>query len=226
MDLPARVHAFTLTAEFPDRTVEVTPTAVETAAGLLLVDVGFEATVEQLRDRLSEAGFGFEDVRYLLLTHEDADHVAGAETVVAESDAVVVAHEREAPAIDGRRGLRGGGGSDRYPPVSVDVEVGGPLRVRTLAGPAEVLPTPGHTSGHVSVSLPEVRTLLAADALTAEDGTLAGPNPRFTGDMERAMASAADLAALDLDRVVCHHGGAVAAGSARIADVVAAYDSE
>lgn len=225
MDLPDHVHALTLTADAGDRTVEITPTAVETEDGLLLVDVGFASTLDGLRSRLADIGFDFEDVRYLLLTHEDGDHAAGAHALLAESNPVVVAHELEAPAIDGRRGLRGvAAGGDRYTPVDVDVEVGGPMRIRTLAGPAEIRHTPGHTSGHVSVYLPEVKTLLSADALTSEESTLDGPKPQYTEDMNRAMEAVASLATLDVDRVVCHHGGPVEQGTDSIQALVDEYD--
>ena len=75
--------------------------------------------------------------------------------------------------------------------------------------------TPGHSPGHVSLYLPDERLLLAGDALTAEDG-LDGPNPDFTPEMGRATRSLAALSDLDVDRVLCYHGGFVEEGTDRI----------
>lgn len=62
--------------------------------------------------------------------------------------------------------------------------------------------------------------LLAGDALVADgDTALAGPKPEFTPDMDRALESVADLATLEIDGVVCYHGGYVEEGTARIAAI-------
>ena len=63
--------------------------------------------------------------------------------------------------------------------------------------------------GHIALYCKEERTLIAGDALTAEEGRLAGPNPRYTLDMEEGMETVRLLARLDLQTVLCHHGGAV-----------------
>jgi glyoxylase-like metal-dependent hydrolase (beta-lactamase superfamily II) len=51
--------------------------------------------------------------------------------------------------------------------------------------------------------------LIAGDALTAERGHLNGPNPPLTLDMRTALQSMRRLADLDVDTIVCYHGGVV-----------------
>jgi glyoxylase-like metal-dependent hydrolase (beta-lactamase superfamily II) len=68
---------------------------------------------------------------------------------------------------------------------------------------------------------PDERLLVAADALTADDGVLQGPRPEMTEDVALALESVGRLAELDVDHVVCYHGGAVGAGSDRIAEIAA-----
>jgi glyoxylase-like metal-dependent hydrolase (beta-lactamase superfamily II) len=53
--------------------------------------------------------------------------------------------------------------------------------------------------------------LVAGDALTAEEGRLNGPNPAVTLDMDEAARLAKRLAELDVETVVCYHGGVVSA---------------
>lgn len=218
MVVPDTVHLLPLTVETDGREVTVHPVAIDTDRGPLLLDAGPPGTVDQLAAGLERAGHALADVGTVLVTHQDWDHAGGLATVQATADATVLAHELEATAIDGRDDPRGASDGDRYDPARVDVAFDGELTLATAAGPARVLHTPGHTAGHVSVYLPSERCLLAADALTA-DGALQGPNEAFTDDMGTALDSAGRLARLDIETVVCYHGGVVDAGSDRIAEI-------
>ena len=51
--------------------------------------------------------------------------------------------------------------------------------------------------------------MIAGDALTAEGGYLNGPNPTATLDMRTAIQSIQRLADLDIDTIICYHGGVV-----------------
>lgn len=216
MNLPDSVHTFPLTFEQGDREVTIHPGGIETERGLLLLDVGPAETLDQLRERLDAAGFAPADVSTVLVTHHDWDHAAGLAAFQETADAVVLAHELEAPAVDGRSDTRG---AERYPPARVDMEFDASAIVNTDAGPARMVPTPGHTPGHVSLYLPEERFLFAADALTADTDGLQGPSEQFTESMPEALSSAERLAALDVGRTHCFHGGTVTAGSDRIAAI-------
>jgi glyoxylase-like metal-dependent hydrolase (beta-lactamase superfamily II) len=78
-----------------------------------------------------------------------------------------------------------------------------------LAGGTRVIFTPGHTPGHLSLYLERPKVLVAGDALTAEDGYLNGPNPSMTLGMRQAMQSIRRLADLEIEMIVCYHGGVV-----------------
>lgn len=217
-ELTDGVYRFTETIETDEGERAFRPSAVETDRGLLLLDVGLPGQAEALGEEIAAAGFEWADVWAVLLTHHDGDHAGALASVREKTDAVVFAHEGCAPYVDGREEPIKGDG-DRYPPVPVDVELVGEERFRTAAGPMRVVYTPGHAPGHVSLYLPEARLLLAADALTAADGELRGPSERFTLDMAEAGQSVARLAALDVARVHCFHGGTVDAGDDRIAAI-------
>ncbi|HEX6011136.1 MAG TPA: MBL fold metallo-hydrolase [Geminicoccaceae bacterium] len=114
----------------------------------------------------------------IVMTHGHFDHVGVLETLAAEWDAPVVAHELEAPYLSGRAS---------YPPP--DPSVGGGLIARLSSlfprGPVNVrerlrllppdgdvpfmpgwrwLHTPGHAPGHVSFWRPSDRALVVGDA--------------------------------------------------------------
>jgi glyoxylase-like metal-dependent hydrolase (beta-lactamase superfamily II) len=217
-ELADGVHAFPQTISRDGQEATFTPAAVETDRGLVLLDVGFPHAVDQLEDHLADAGHGLEDVWAVLLTHQDGDHAAGLSAVVERADPLVFAHPEAAPYVDGRLDpIKSDEDSDRYPPVPVDVEVADGTAFRTAAGRMEVIHTPGHAPGHVSLYLPEARLLLAGDALTAPEGALSGPSEEFTPDMDEAVESVGRLADEDVERTLCYHGGLVDQGTGAIA---------
>lgn len=218
MELAHGVHAFDLSISHDGRETTFHPGAVETDRGLLLLDVGYPDTLDQLEAELDAIGHGWADVWGALVTHQDPDHAAALSAVVERADPVRFAHPNCTPYVDGRRALLKGG-DDRYPPVPVDVEVPDGTRVRTAAGPMQVVHTPGHAPGHVSLYWPEEKLLFAADALTAPAGELAGPTEEFTLDMPEAVESVGRLAEFDIERTLCFHGGLVEVGTGMIARV-------
>ena len=74
-------------------------------------------------------------------------------------------------------------------------------------GGVTVIATPGHTPGHICLYHRGTRTLIAGDALRMQDGELLGPDPRATADMALALRSLSKLAAFNIERVICYHGG-------------------
>jgi glyoxylase-like metal-dependent hydrolase (beta-lactamase superfamily II) len=221
MALPVGVHDLAQTVDQGERTVTIHPAAVETPTGAVLVDAGYPGELDQLEDGLAEAGLSLSDVRAALITHQDGDHAGALAELVERTGAVVYAHGKCAPYVDGRKHPVKSPEGQRYEPADVDIEVVDGVRFRTAAGPMEVLFTPGHAPGHLSLYFPEQRVLLAADALTADESGLQGPSTEFTLEMDRALDSAAQLAERDIEGILCYHGGHVAAGSDRVREVVA-----
>lgn len=218
MQLDDGLHAFDLSISRNGQTATFHPGAVETDRGLVLLDVGYPDTLDQLEAHLAAVGHDWSGVWAVLLTHQDADHAAALSEVVDRADPIVFAHPDCAPYVDGRLDPIKGGG-DRYPPVPVDVEVTDGTTLRTDAGPMALIHTPGHAPGHLSCYLPQAKLLFAADALTAAEGELAGPNEEFTADLPRAIESVGRLAEEDIERTVCYHGGLVERGTGMIARV-------
>jgi glyoxylase-like metal-dependent hydrolase (beta-lactamase superfamily II) len=188
--------------------------------GNALVDTGLPGQEEEISSALADAGIGVQDLNRIIFTHQDLDHVGSGAALVRQSGAKVLAHNVEAPYIDG--GLRPLKPTpemleqrpqmremmQRLEPIDVDESLEDGERL-DLAGGIRVIFTPGHTPGHVSLYLEGPRVLVAGDALTAEEGHLNGPNPPVTLDMDEAAQSVKRLAELDVETIVCYHGGVV-----------------
>lgn len=219
MQEDAGVHALPITVEYGDREITVTPSVVESDRGLVLLDVGPRGAVDSLETHLRTLGYELTDVWLVILTHHDGDHAGGLAELLERVDATVATHREEVPYITGERDPIKGDG-DRYPPVHVDLELTGGVRIPTLAGPMDVVETPGHTPGHVSLYFPAGKLLIAGDALVADgDEPLAGPKPHFTPDMDRATESVGTLAELEVEHTLCYHGGYVDGGTERIREI-------
>jgi glyoxylase-like metal-dependent hydrolase (beta-lactamase superfamily II) len=201
-----------------------TSLVLDAAQGPALVDTGLPGQHDAVGAALAEAGLSVADLRRIILTHQDIDHVGSLHALAQASGARVLAHAVEAPFIDGTRPprfatpemlaqrpeLRPIVERFRYTPVDEQLEDGSRL---DLAGGVRVIFTPGHTPGHMCLYHERSGTLIAGDSLTAEAGKLMGPNPGATPDMALAMQSVRKLAELDVRAIVCYHGGVVADGA-------------
>ena len=86
----------------------------------------------------------------------------------------------------------------------------------------QIIGTPGHTPGHISVYDSETGLLVAGDALITDDARVLGPNPGFTADLETAHESVMRLAALAVDTVLVGHGAPIEAGAGELLTLLAA----
>ena len=188
--------------------------------GPTLVDTGLPGQLDAIATVLADAGVHVADLKRIILTHQDIDHVGSLYDLVQASGAQVLAHAIEVPYIDGselprfarpevlaqRPELRAV--AERFQPTPVDEQLQDGARL-DLAGGVRVIATPGHTPGHMCLYHERTRTLIAGDALTASDGQLMGPNEGATPDMPTASQSVRTLAQLDVQTIICYHGGAV-----------------
>jgi glyoxylase-like metal-dependent hydrolase (beta-lactamase superfamily II) len=158
-----------------------------------IVDLGLPGSIGAIEAALKEAGAGWGSVKHVILTHLHQDHVGGLPDVGPKVNAAIYAGAGDAASIISEKPLK---------PVREGDEIFG----------LQVIDTPGHTLGHISMFEPATGILVAGDALRTSGG-LAGSAPEFTADQVKADASVRKLAALDVKAILCGHGTPLTAGA-------------
>ncbi|MGW3312177.1 MBL fold metallo-hydrolase [Streptomyces sp. NPDC001073] len=169
---------------------------IEDPDGLVLVDAGTPAHLDQLRGLLATLGRSVADVRAVLLTHGHADHT-GLARPLQEAGADLWIHERDAAIL--RDGPRSGtrhakpersmlpyllrrpsalavplrlarDGAFTAPGVAGARVFDADLVLKDVPGAPQALVLPGHTPGSTAYVFPGRGLLFTGDALVTADG--------------------------------------------------------
>lgn len=76
-----------------------------------------------------------------------------------------------------------------------------------LDNKCSVIVTPGHTSGHISLYIPSLNSVITGDAAVHENHELVIANPHFCLNVERAEQSLRQVKNLKAETYYCYHGG-------------------
>jgi glyoxylase-like metal-dependent hydrolase (beta-lactamase superfamily II) len=187
---------------------------------LVLIDAGAPWGAARVLRCIEHLGCKPEDLKHILITHGDFDHVGGLADLIAATGAKAYAHPLEAEAIaagqpprrvmHGWRRLLSMGlkvyARAKAAPIAQTLNDGDIVPV--LSG-LRVIHTPGHTPGHMCYFEPKRRILFSGDTLVTEGGRLRGAHSLFTPDMTQATAAVKRLALLEPDIVCSGHGPAL-----------------
>lgn len=224
---------------------------VEDGDRLVLVDAGLPRSYGPLVDAIHHLGRDVDAVSALIITHGHFDHVGTARRLakhwripvhIHHDDAWLAAH----PYRYAHQNATRFGVPLRNPPswkLLGRMASAGAFQVRgvdeaqvstfddaaELPGKATVVPTPGHTFGHVSLHFPDRDAVISGDALVTLDPYTGAHGPRLiagsaTADLERNRASLDALASTGAKSVLpghgvpWHHGVAAAVERARHTD--------
>jgi glyoxylase-like metal-dependent hydrolase (beta-lactamase superfamily II) len=200
---------------------------VEESGAVTIVDAGLPGYWRYLPNELAAMGRSLDDVRAIVLTHGDTDHVGFAERLRRERGVPVFVHELDVARARGEvkkpssgwgpvkigpllgflayTGLRGG---LRVPPLT-EVRTFGDGVTLEVPGAPRIIHLPGHTPGSVAVHVPAVDAVFMGDAMTTRSVLTGEVGPRlapFTLDPSHAFASLAKLDGIDATWVLPGHG--------------------
>jgi glyoxylase-like metal-dependent hydrolase (beta-lactamase superfamily II) len=165
-----------------------------------VVDTGVGGSANAIGEVLDRAGPGWGGVRHVVLTHKHPDHAGSISDVLDEaSNATGYIGQADLSDVDAQLSVLADGD-----------EVFG----------LQIVGTPGHTAGHISVFDEDTGVLVAGDALN-NDGELAGSSPEFTEDQAAADASVLKMAGLAPRTILVGHGDPVTDGAAQALEQLA-----
>jgi glyoxylase-like metal-dependent hydrolase (beta-lactamase superfamily II) len=213
---------------------------VDEPEGITVIDAGLPGHWRDLQSELTSMGRSLDDIRGVVLTHGDSDHLGFAERLRKEKGVPVYVHTADADRAKGgdkpkvamgpmRWGatagffayaLRKGGMRTHHLTEVVEVADGDVL---PLPGSPVVIGMPGHSPGSIAVLVPFVRAVFVGDALTTRH-VLTGreglqPAP-FTDEPAAALDSLARLGGVDAEWVLPGHGTPWRGDPAEVAQAV------
>jgi glyoxylase-like metal-dependent hydrolase (beta-lactamase superfamily II) len=172
---------------------------------IALIDAGTGQNFEEVKRNLDKFNLKPSDIELIINTHCHYDHVGGDRDFVRAASCEVAIHELEAELL--RKGDQAitlaPTLGERLKPLEVARELHPGDRVKLGELELEVLHTPGHTRGSISLYEPEQKILFSGDTLFC-DGV--GRVDLPTGDGEALARSLRELAKLEVERLYPGHG--------------------
>ncbi len=227
--MTARCETLDLKYMFGDIEQHIFPVVLLGERDVVLVDCGYPGSLHMIEEQLRTHNIAPSALTKLVLTHQDDDHMGAAAELKAKYPAVeILASSIEAPYISGQQKnlrlqqaekLQHRLPDDQKPfgeqfcarfrnlrPVLPDILLHDADRF-DWGGGCEVLATPGHTPGHISIRLLDNEYMITGDAAVLVESELAIANPAFCLDMDSAKRSLEKMLQYKCHRYICYHGG-------------------
>jgi hydroxyacylglutathione hydrolase len=178
--------------------------------GLLLVDSGMPGNAKRIVAFTESIGRQAADLRYIVLTHCDIDHIGSVAGLKELTGAKVAIHGLDGPVLAGEQRPQKGGLAMvalyrllRFRPVVPDLL----LKDGDTIGGLQAIHVPGHTAGSLVLYRAD-GVVFSGDALLSDKhGQVRPPDLRLALDRAQALASAERIKAL-LIRLLCPGHGA------------------
>jgi len=191
--------------------------------GITVIDAGLPRSEKKILAYVSSLGKSAQDVKRIIITHADPDHFGGLAALQKATGAHTYASQIEANAIAKGRSSREIapkgfslrrvlftliGPFMKFAPVQVD-EIIAEGQTLPILGGLQVLETPGHTPGHISLFATSAGILFCGDSMVTDENGLHGSRPGLTWNDVKARESVRKQAGLSAQIVCSGHGPVV-----------------
>ncbi len=199
---------------------------IESGGDLTIVDTGHSRSAGKLLEEIKSNGFPFRDIGRIVLTHAHADHVGGVAALLERHPLKIYAHPKEIPILEGKAALKPFKGFKGFvmgvvhkrmmpwPPMHAVFPLEPDRPIRGMAQ-WQVLHTPGHTAGSLSLYNPAKQVLICGDVVSHRKGRLQLPDACYNGNAAVLRRSLEEIAQLDTDILCPGHGTVLRGGAFR-----------
>jgi glyoxylase-like metal-dependent hydrolase (beta-lactamase superfamily II) len=186
--------------------------AIIDGEGVTLVDTGFRGKAEVILDYVRDLGFEPHDIRTIIMTHGDTDHIGNVAELKAASGAQIAIHEADAPTLTGAPYERAKGLMGATFSLMRKVMKAGPLVPDVLLHDGDIISGltvhhfAGHTLGSIWLSR-EDGVVFSGDTLLGDSkGNAALPTKAIAYDYAEALAAAEAIEATRYTLLLPGHG--------------------
>ncbi|MES5919554.1 MBL fold metallo-hydrolase [Bacillus cereus group sp. RP37] len=195
---------------------------------LTLVDTGYTSFLPLIENVILKHGYEMKNLKNIIITHYDDDHIGALYDFKVKYPHInIIASEIESNYINGdlksERLVQAEEMLERMPNeekefgkwfiqqlknirhISVDEKVHDGQMI--LNDECQIVATPGHTSGHISLYFPNLNCVITGDAAVQDNNELVIANPNFCLDIEKAEESLKRIKNLKAASYYCYHGG-------------------
>ncbi|HOU14910.1 MAG TPA: MBL fold metallo-hydrolase [Anaerolineae bacterium] len=179
---------------------------VRSSAGAILVDTGLPNQADRILKALAAQGVAPQDIRLILITHGHMDHIGSVKELHERTGAPVAVHSKDAGALRGEQDLAGVKPttwlsalmmrvtarmaiSNPAPTLEPDIVFDEAWRLDDYGIAGEVIPTPGHSPGSISVLLDSGAAIIGDLAMGSMLFPKRATPPLIAWDLERNWAS-------------------------------------
>ena len=163
---------------------------------LTLIDTGHRGSAPEIVECIRQLGRSPEEISLIILTHNHIDHVGGLAELKQLTKARVAIHKTD---IGERKNLPSAKSED----IAIRLEGG---EVLNPLGGLEIIHTPGHTPGSISLFSPQNRLLIVGDAMRKRRDNLQLPFRTASFDLTQAKDSIRKMSLLNFDIICFGHG--------------------
>ncbi|PGC40743.1 MBL fold metallo-hydrolase [Bacillus pseudomycoides] len=214
--------------EFNGQRNYIYPSLITLNNELTLVDTGYTNFLPLIENEILKNGYELKNLKNIIITHYDDDHIGSLydfkekypwiNIIASEIESKYLSGEMQSERLVQAEEMLENMSKEEnefgkwfiqqlknLKHVSIDEKVHDNDMI--LDNKCRVIATPGHTSGHISLYFPSLKSVITGDAAVNKDHELIIANPHFYLNIGKAQHSLRKIKNLKAETYYCYHGG-------------------